>query len=584
MESLSGKLSHLQSGQYIAFNWECCGTSLRVAILDSLSDRDARFPLAALLVPRGKEREWVFSSQSGHWQLLSSASAARLVVLRRVKDDDADVLQGGEGGGFGVEVSLRGSVVSGRQQQGRDQDFGEGEGKNIGSGWQGLQGDRLAFGGVASNSEAVLGGRLSSCDWVSGDERCICKNVRRNGPANELDDEILKEELSPFLAAFAPEFLSTAGLVAVPFVSYDDNVLRRVIVEEAYSPLIGRIVVEDVELLDESRSAGHRIFEDGCHRHKTKLRRRLRFQRMPNMIQTEVSIVMAKKGQVGISKDSSDDKDMEARVDHINLVHKYLAPVVAGLVLAAPSLEACIASHKKVRVLSIGVGGGALPMFLHERLGFHVEAVDLDETVLRLARCHFGLVEEECLQVKVGDGVEVISDIANQAISMHLVASELVAKWQELSGDLKERWLDSSSIMNMSACRKCQTDKRSFDSRMNVIIVDVDAEDARLGLSSPPMAFLEKGFLLGVQIALQEGGMLVFNVVSFGERPYKCVTNALRHFFEGLYEITLGDDENHVVFAFPKKIGRIDLDSSFACRIKSVIDEHLIYQITEVFE
>lgn len=44
-------------------------------------------------------------------------------------------------------------------------------------------------------------------------------------------------------------------------------------------------------------------------------------------------------------------------------------------------------------VLVIGLGGGSLPIYLHEVFSFNVECVDLDETVIRLARTHFGFRE-----------------------------------------------------------------------------------------------------------------------------------------------------------------------------------------------
>ncbi len=44
-------------------------------------------------------------------------------------------------------------------------------------------------------------------------------------------------------------------------------------------------------------------------------------------------------------------------------------------------------------VLVIGLGGGALPIYLHDVFSFNVECVDLDETVIRLAKTHFGFEE-----------------------------------------------------------------------------------------------------------------------------------------------------------------------------------------------
>ena len=43
----------------------------------------------------------------------------------------------------------------------------------------------------------------------------------------------------------------------------------------------------------------------------------------------------------------------------------------------------------------IGLGGGALPIYLHDVFSFNVDCVDLDETVIRLAKMHFGFEESK---------------------------------------------------------------------------------------------------------------------------------------------------------------------------------------------
>jgi hypothetical protein len=124
-------------------------------------------------------------------------------------------------------------------------------------------------------------------------------------------------------------------------------------------------------------------------------RRRLRFKRMPNLIQTEVSLNFQSGTQTSASEAQSNVKDLSSvdriihvgtqrlgvcgqtngglHLDHSRLVHKYLAPIVAGLVLVAPALEAWMELGKRVKVLALGIGGGALPIFLHKHFGFHVQ-------------------------------------------------------------------------------------------------------------------------------------------------------------------------------------------------------------------
>ena len=51
------------------------------------------------------------------------------------------------------------------------------------------------------------------------------------------------------------------------------------------------------------------------------------------------------------------------------------------------------------KAMVIGLGGGALAMFLHRYLGFAVDAVELDELVVALAMRHFGFCNGGNLQV-----------------------------------------------------------------------------------------------------------------------------------------------------------------------------------------
>lgn len=41
----------------------------------------------------------------------------------------------------------------------------------------------------------------------------------------------------------------------------------------------------------------------------------------------------------------------------------------------------------------VGLGGGALPIYLHSCLGLSVDCVELDATVVGLARRHFGFAD-----------------------------------------------------------------------------------------------------------------------------------------------------------------------------------------------
>jgi spermidine synthase len=63
------------------------------------------------------------------------------------------------------------------------------------------------------------------------------------------------------------------------------------------------------------------------------------------------------------------------------------------------------------RVLIIGLGGGAMPRYLHRALPqAQIDVAELDPEVARLARDYFGLPDDARLQVHVGDGRKVVQD------------------------------------------------------------------------------------------------------------------------------------------------------------------------------
>lgn len=636
----AGMFQNLQPCRYVCFHFpnpqkplKSCNeidnyTDLRVAVLDS-SHTHQNYPvrIAAMLVPRGREDDWIFCTESGHLQLVSSAQVSRLILIARGPSFSRDL--------FGTS--------------------------------------------------------------------------KYRGEEDE-DDTQLKQSLIPLLLALSPRAAFQGGLPSVPFVSYSDNVIRRNILEKFSSPLVGMMLVENVELVVElTEEVVHRQ-----HRVATEWRRRLRFQRMPNLVQTEVALIPKRRSKKH-GKTSGNGKAKLA-LDLNCLVHPYLPPIVAGLVLVAPTIEACLKYGKLPRLLSIGVGGGALLMFLNRHFQFNIVGVEMDEVVLNVAKKYFGLQEDEHLQIHVGDGVEVVDSIAQQVISSHLVPAELAQAWQdalfripilkELEADRdrdlgvkvlgfsnpemvnldraftkdveghgsmksKKDYIDPRldqgitefSSQNPKECNLDQglirgihchnsselktfigeydidkvvevpgspsnhllltnseessetTDPRSSifheeippqlnhgvqtesftvkyreqsddvdktDPRVHVIVVDVDAGDARLGLSAPPLKFFEKRFLLAARIALHEHGILAINVVPSSKCFYNELVSAFQEVFLDLYEIEVNKGENYVLLACPFCIGSDGKDSAFAHKVKQVITGGYVEQIRKL--
>ncbi|KAI5062752.1 hypothetical protein GOP47_0023291 [Adiantum capillus-veneris] len=508
--------------------------SVSVSVLDAPAHLQPTRPFAALLVPREQEQDWMFCTSNGLWDLLFSSSVSRLVVLRRLS---------------------------------------------------------LAHGGGDENTE-------NPATWFTDaiiHNLCQIPGIIHSHPlsipsatADDYDDDgSFKKLFSPLLSSLFPWNHCPLGPLSDPYVVYEDNVVERLVVEMRHSEALGSdILVEDVELACSTDEA-----LGGAEPNKRELRRRMRFHQMPNLIQTEVSVTLYKDGHrdsthglqdvrllqerhnaAGMSDNVSSvqnhevfQTDLEVRPDHSKLVHKYLPPIVAGLVLASPCLAACIEANTRARVLTIGLGGGALPFFLHKQFGFSVLAVDTDETVVELARQHFGFIENEHLQVQIRDGIKVVYSIAHQACRNSLESKEVLREWEEASRDYDQ---ETSTVSVHD------------DPRMHVIVVDVCASDARLGLLSPPLDFLTDTFLLAVQLGLHKGGMLVINVIPRAEQNLRFVAESLRKFFAGIYRIQ--SDDNHVLFAFRSKIADINMSCSFARLVAHAVGEGFFDHIEEV--
>lgn len=64
------------------------------------------------------------------------------------------------------------------------------------------------------------------------------------------------------------------------------------------------------------------------------------------------------------------------------------------------------------RVLVLGLGGGALCSYLNKKIpGLTVEGVEIDPTMLDLAKKYFGFNPSETLKAHVADGLPFVRDL-----------------------------------------------------------------------------------------------------------------------------------------------------------------------------
>ncbi|XP_020107346.1 methyltransferase-like protein 13 [Ananas comosus] len=437
----AGAFEHLSPLRFVSFTFpnplpnprNPYGHPLRVAVLDSPFPGPSRPRVAAVLVPLGREDDWIFSTVSGHLQLLSSSSN---------DDDDDDPFS------------------------------------------------RLVLvGGVPSPSS-------------SSSPKPYIRPLFGSDP----DATLLQQSLLPLLLALCPKSAFTREEIPhVPFLSFDDGVLRIAPVETLVGPVVGEMLVEDVAV-DRSPEP-------------PELRRRLRFKRMPNLVQTQVRLVPDPATSTPLSSPSEFGP---CRPEAESLVQPYLGPMVAGFSLIASAIEERASTGLRPRALCIGVGGGALLMSLRTQFGFDVVGVEADEIVVSVARQHFGLVEDESLQVLVGDGIQMVN----------------------------------------SSRKGKQEGPLGGPSCFDAIIVDLDSQDAMNGVSAPPMEILERCFLLAAKSVLNAKGVLIVNVIPSNGSFYKELTESFREVFSELYELDVGNGENFVIFAMVSPVGTATTEST----------------------
>ncbi|XP_055830740.1 uncharacterized protein LOC129899730 [Solanum dulcamara] len=349
------------------------------------------------------------------------------------------------------------------------------------------------------------------------------------------DLSVVEENLMPLLIELIPKsaFCRTGGgLCEIPFLCYEDEVVRSLLLDRCVGEFVGEILIEDVEL--ELENGGGREF-----------RRRLRFKRMPNLVQTQIKIRPKKVDFVNM-----EEVEFEI-VDDGVLVHPYLTPMVAGLSVIRSFLDAKIGNGIKPKALCLGVGGGALLGFLSSQLGFQVLGIEADNVVLQVARKYFGLESGNSICLCVGDALEMIGKFATQ------VESDGFCGYVLENGE----HLDD------------------FDGKFDVIMVDLDSSDANIGRSAPPLAFFQKSVLLATKTLLSKDGVVIINVIPSDQSSYKLVITEIQEVFTELYEIDVGNGDNFVLIASASEIGHVSShhQSKFLKKLKQVSGSFVDY-------
>lgn len=376
--------------------------------------------------------------------------------------------------------------------------------------------------------------------------------------------DYIKQELSPFIKPLLP--LDCRDSDTISYMTTNDALSQRILLEEIESPMTGTIHVEELVLLSEDDSLASRAEEA-----KPKQYRRLVFRRNPNLIQSEASLIPVKapSKERDRSKNGADTgrrqsgnrkkhkardsvlglrAGYEVRVDFSYLASEYHAGMISGLSLIAHNLEQWISVKEPIRAMIVGLGAGLLPMFVHNHIPVDIiQVVEVDGVVGDVAKRHFGFVENERMQLQIADGIEAVGAIARNTSATP--RSDLLEEKLSLLKLVSRKAEMGSEAASLAEGHGISNEYQ----KLHILIIDADSEDPSTGLSCPPAEFLEEAFLRAAREALVEGGVLAINVVSRASSPHITSVALLQKVFEEVYDLEIEEYVNRVLFALPQQ-------------------------------
>jgi SAM-dependent methyltransferase len=209
--------------------------------------------------------------------------------------------------------------------------------------------------------------------------------------------------------------------------------------------------------------------------------RRLLFRSNPRSIQTEVAISKIKPPKTSNGKKKKSKAKTQWRVDGADVRSAYHRAILAAVASSSTSED----------IVLVGLGGGALATALQALVpSVKIRVVELDGAVVDVAERWFGF-SRAGVDVTVGDGLAAFDDV----------------------------------------------------SEADVVVIDVDAKDASLGMSCPPAAFLEPAYLQKVKRTLRPGGVCVVNIVARSEKSFSRAMVDLRAVFDDIRICDPTDDD-----------------------------------------
>ncbi|KAI4464892.1 sam-dependent methyltransferase superfamily protein [Holotrichia oblita] len=317
---------------------------------------------------------------------------------------------------------------------------------------------------------------------MTKNNRLVIITMHRDQKYGTLDD--VKQELNDVVKNFAPTNIAHK----IAFLSLGSDVGNRIVRHKGKSKYSGDYVIEDVEV------------ENGIKY------RRLYYLQSQLTIQSEAQLKTVKSRR-GHPKDV---------VNPLYLTCKHHMHMNVGAHLI------CMGKDSP-SILIIGLGGGGLCTFMRKFLPkATMNAVDIDEDMLKIATDWFGFNQDEKLTVGISDGVDFIAQ-----------------------GVRKEH-------------------------KWNAILFDVDSKDTTIGMSCPPKQFLEDEVLKNVTSILTNDGAFILNMVLRDTTLRNPIIKKLQSNFKSIASYKLEEDLNEVVICFKEKMTKEKLITVFKNSCKEI--------------
>lgn len=181
------------------------------------------------------------------------------------------------------------------------------------------------------------------------------------------------------------------------------------------------------------------------------------------------------------------------------------APLELILPYTRASMIALVVAPKPKKALFVGLGGGAMPMFLralHPEV--EIEAVEIDPGVVKLARTYFGFKEDKRLKVHVGDGrafvekakggwdLVFLDAYGSESIPRHLATLEFL---QTLRGKLASGGLVVGNVWEPDSNPLYASMARTYAEAFGgLCVLEVPASGNRIFLAHRPVPSVDELF------------------------------------------------------------------------------------------